>query len=112
MNCVYICHFSSEKVERMKKLKMYLNSRGIKTSDNNAKQFNWGCADKCKYGITCNKTSQAKLEFDRLRHELDDLLTDYINNKEYDDYHRILELLRGYFPQVYREFEIEIHKSK
>lgn len=112
MNCQYICHFSADKAEQLKRIKRYLDNR-VERSDKriDVKHYNWGVSDRCKFGITCAKIITAEHEFNRLKFEVDELLTLYIDKKKYDDYHQILNLMRGHFPAAYREFEVQIHKN-
>lgn len=68
--------------------------------------FNWGSTDSCKYGIsTCNKQSENKRYFDQYSRELNSKLSSLIEYKNDKVYHEILNLLRGKFPNVYRELE-------
>ena len=115
MDCKYICHFSTPKIDRLKKLKQLLD-RELRNSDiRNAKQttsYNWGVEDRCKYQIYCHKISQSRNEYNRLSTDVGNLLDIYIENRTYDHYHEILNLLRGYFPIVYTQFEKQILKNK
>lgn len=114
MNCQYICHFTADKVNRLRKIKQQLeielrnNSQRI----NNIKHYNWGPEDKCKYGIQCSKTIQARNDYNRLTNNIDELMTAYIEQNQYDRYHVILNLLRGYFPTVYNQFERDIRTKQ
>ena len=118
MNCQYICHYNSDKVERLKRLKQVLERETNYRENQNrlkqirVKQFNFGSNDKCKYGLSCNKVSLANNAFNRLKREVEELMTLYIELKNYERYYSILELLRGHFPTAYNQFQTEIIKNK
>jgi hypothetical protein len=109
MNCQYVCRYKADKVERMKVIKRLMENKDLKDfMYSNYRHFNWGTVDKCKFGVTCDKVTKANIEFKRLSNELDELLSAYIEKPCHEHYYDILNLLRGYFPSVYKQFEMAI----
>lgn len=110
--CKYVCHYNSSKVSQLEKLKRYMESKDLRDfMYSNYRRFNWGMNDKCKFGASCDKTNRSDREFRQLTSELDELLSAYIEKPCHEHYHDILNLLRGYFPAVYKQFEMAIHQK-
>lgn len=74
--------------------------------------YNWSNNNKCKYGMSCNKTQKYSQNFKRITENLDYLLTGFIEQTDCSNYHEILMFLRGTFPSVYRDFEHQVMCKK
>lgn len=74
--------------------------------------FNFGAPERCKLGMACSEISRKNAEFRRLSNELSNKLSYYVEFSDFDNIFEILNLLRGYFPDVYRRLDIEYHKHK
>lgn len=109
-----ICRYdmNPQELSNLKRLYDKL-SRDIKADlVHNYKKYNWHSNNKCKYSMSCNKTRQYENSFRRLTQELNILLSGYIEQTNCEDYHEVLRYLQGYFPSVYREFEINIRQKR
>ena len=110
MICQYSCTFRPTNTDQMKNLKYYLEQILDSRNANHIMRFNWGSSDRCKFGVTCDKVIRAKSDFNSLSRDLDELLSIYLEQEDFTNYGEILMKMRGYFPAVYRQFEIEVHK--
>lgn len=109
-----ICHFDEKPIEyhNLTKLEQQLSRKVDKSQVTTYNRYNWAINPRCKYGISgCNKINNYKRNMNKVTQELDILLTGYIEQTDCEDYRQILQQFRGTFPQVYRDFERDVHKK-
>ena len=108
-NACIICRYDvhNDKIMTMKRLIDIISRLPLTTGGITPIRFNWGEAEKCKYGLPdCNKIKEQKYLYKDYTYRLNILLTAFIKYA-FDDktYHEILSRLRGKFPTVYTQFE-------
>lgn len=67
--------------------------------------YNWGIPNSCNFKIPCMKVETNKRLFNQYREQAQDLLYAYLSqDTDETRYFKILDCLRGAFPQVYNQF--------
>ena len=74
--------------------------------------YNWHSNNKCKYNMSCMKTRNYETTFKRLTEKLNLLLTGYLEQVEDRKDYEVLRYLQGYFPSVYRQYEIDSRRNR
>ena len=110
-----VCHYNEHPIE-IENLKRIINLIQYDVDINKVNKlirFNWDYYNnKCQYGTSCSKTYNFENTYRRLTDDLDYYLTAYIEQTDCQNYHEILNLLRGSFSEVYIQFEREIKIKK
>ena len=104
------CRIDTGPENRLKNIRQLLYD----IDDYNGKipNFNWFINPRCQYGIQCNKIDNMARNMNRLTTEIEPKLVTVAYSDDTYLYHNILNLLRGYFPAVYKQVELLHHKGK
>jgi hypothetical protein len=107
-----ICNYNTRPIElvNLQRLTDWLQSKIDEHDVDKVYHYNWFNNNKCKYGMSCTKTNTYNNEFTRTTQKLDILISGYIEQTDCSDYHTLLRYLQGYFPNVYREVELNVRK--
>ena len=109
MMCRYNDHPSE--YNNLERLARFLEQIVKNTDVRNIHHYVWHSNNKCTYGITCSKITNYNHKFNNITNQLNQLLTAYIETTDCEDNHQILQYLQGYFPNVYRDFEISVRQK-
>ena len=109
--CV-VCHINTMDIDQLERLCRELRHKVDTEQVHSPTRHMWQFPIHCSYGIgNCQDINRARNTFNRLTEELDYLLAGYIEQTDCSDYYNILRYLQGTYPNVYRDFEIAIHKK-
>lgn len=94
----------SSSLDRLRRIKEQFR-QPVDMSNIQQEHFTWSIHERCKYGISCNKLQNFENESKRLIKEIEPIIVDICMKQSTNEYHKMLQLLRGEFPAVYNQTE-------
>ena len=109
--CIYCRRSKTSSKEQRLRAILSIVKEQKKDLDKNEKMdrspFAWNIHPTCKYGMFCSDLDQERLRCSNMSAQVDPCLHRIATNGTEEQARRILELLRGEFPMVYKQFERE-----
>ncbi len=101
------CRQTNQEGERLRQINRYLKEVGVKPVKNSRPRYQWGHISRCRYGIPCEKLRRQDIDNDRLAASLEPYIAGLVLSGDRGRIQRLLQLLRGTYPAVYRAVEKE-----
>lgn len=109
-----ICLICKQKSDRNKilRLKDILNELQVLSPNGRRINLPWGAQLRCRYGIACEHLQKVDMECRKIESQIEGYFDPLIASDDSALYYRVLRLLQGEFPAVYRYLVREKRNNK